>query len=408
MKTTDLIPLILLQLNEGDKYGLELTKAIETKSNGKIIIKQPTLYTILKKLEKSKFIKSYWEDSEIGGKRHYYKITDNGKSQVSTLPSFDALISSILSSEDNYNLDESNTFNNNESDNQSDNQNENNYDLNNNMSYSIMDLLDNQNSTVDNVKNTPTTPSILPSEEVFSSNSIDTATETEINMSNSDLLKSKSDSQNEHFANNENVSKFTEKHVLSDEYKEKLQAIYESSPAPSEKNMKVESYSSENLKYVDYRDFKTNSEYVNSKKTIRNLFYKVLATSGYLLLMTLISAIVTSFTGKSPLYYIILILNLSIIVFCPSLFAFNLEKLRLKYEFQPYNYNLKKRFTAYIIVEIVIIIVSIILNLCMGIKNFFAWSNFANFYTIILSSTTIFADLLFYYIFMRKINKNNK
>ena len=78
MKTADLIPLILLELNECDKYGFELTKSIENKSHGKIIIKQPTLYTILKKLEKTKFITSYWQDSEIGGKRHYYKITDNG------------------------------------------------------------------------------------------------------------------------------------------------------------------------------------------------------------------------------------------------------------------------------------------------------------------------------------------
>ena len=30
----------------------ELTKDIETKSNGRIVIKQPTLYTVLKKLEK--------------------------------------------------------------------------------------------------------------------------------------------------------------------------------------------------------------------------------------------------------------------------------------------------------------------------------------------------------------------
>ena len=39
MKTADLIPLILLELNECDKYGFELTKSIETKSKGKIIIK---------------------------------------------------------------------------------------------------------------------------------------------------------------------------------------------------------------------------------------------------------------------------------------------------------------------------------------------------------------------------------
>jgi len=77
MKTTDLIPLILLELKGEDKYGLEITKSIEKRSSSRIKIKQHTLYTILKKLEKSKFITSYWLDSAIGGKRHYYKITQN-------------------------------------------------------------------------------------------------------------------------------------------------------------------------------------------------------------------------------------------------------------------------------------------------------------------------------------------
>ena len=87
MKTADLIPFILIELNECDKYGFELTKNIETKSHGKILIKQPTLYTLLKKLEKSKFISSYWQDSEIGGKRHYYKLTENGRLQGGNLQS---------------------------------------------------------------------------------------------------------------------------------------------------------------------------------------------------------------------------------------------------------------------------------------------------------------------------------
>ena len=34
MKTADLIPLILHELSVCDKYGIELTKDIETKSNG--------------------------------------------------------------------------------------------------------------------------------------------------------------------------------------------------------------------------------------------------------------------------------------------------------------------------------------------------------------------------------------
>ena len=96
MKTTDLIPIILYQLKDGDRYGYEIIKQIEDLSEGKIIIKQPTLYSVLKKLEQNRFITSYWQDSEIGGKRHYYKLTDNGILQLSTYPALQQLITDAL------------------------------------------------------------------------------------------------------------------------------------------------------------------------------------------------------------------------------------------------------------------------------------------------------------------------
>lgn len=95
MKTTDLIPILLYHLKDGDKYGLELVNACEECSDGNIKIKQPTLYSILKKLEKSRFITSYWKDSDIGGKRHYYKITDNGLAQLDTYPPLQDLVSQL-------------------------------------------------------------------------------------------------------------------------------------------------------------------------------------------------------------------------------------------------------------------------------------------------------------------------
>lgn len=95
MKTTDLIPIILYQLVDGDKYGYEIIKQIQEKTNNQIEIRQPTLYGILRKLEQNKFILSYWKDSEIGGKRHYYSLTDNGKSQLDTYPALDVLIKDI-------------------------------------------------------------------------------------------------------------------------------------------------------------------------------------------------------------------------------------------------------------------------------------------------------------------------
>lgn len=66
-------------LFEGDKYGYEICKEIETRTNGQYKIKQPTLYSTLKRLEAQGYIKSY-EDESIthGGKRRYYSLTDFG------------------------------------------------------------------------------------------------------------------------------------------------------------------------------------------------------------------------------------------------------------------------------------------------------------------------------------------
>ena len=70
--------IILNILAEGDRYGYEICKEVEIKSNGTYELKQPTLYSCLKRLEDKGLISSYWEDSDIGGKRHYYKLTDEG------------------------------------------------------------------------------------------------------------------------------------------------------------------------------------------------------------------------------------------------------------------------------------------------------------------------------------------
>ena len=104
MKTTDLIPILLYELKTGDKYGLEIVESIKSASNDQIEIKQPTLYPLLKKLEKSKFISSYWQDSEIGGKRHYYKITSNGLAQLDTYPPLEDLIENALKDEESFDI----------------------------------------------------------------------------------------------------------------------------------------------------------------------------------------------------------------------------------------------------------------------------------------------------------------
>ncbi|MBK0004926.1 MULTISPECIES: PadR family transcriptional regulator [Priestia] len=72
--------MILKLLLSGDKYGYEISKLIYTRSKEQYELKEATMYSSLKRLEKDEHILSYWGDAVQGGRRKYYKITEQGKS----------------------------------------------------------------------------------------------------------------------------------------------------------------------------------------------------------------------------------------------------------------------------------------------------------------------------------------
>ncbi len=73
--------IILRALYERDKYGYEIMNDIEQKSHGQYSLKQPTLYSALKRLENQGYIKAYWKTDEVsnGGRRKYFSLTESGK-----------------------------------------------------------------------------------------------------------------------------------------------------------------------------------------------------------------------------------------------------------------------------------------------------------------------------------------
>jgi PadR family transcriptional regulator, regulatory protein PadR len=71
--------LILSLLRTRDMYGYELAKLVREKSDEQFELKEGTLYLSLKRLEKNKWISSYWGDEQgPGGRRKYYKLTPLG------------------------------------------------------------------------------------------------------------------------------------------------------------------------------------------------------------------------------------------------------------------------------------------------------------------------------------------
>lgn len=77
------IPIMVLKLfTNGDLYGYQVIKELESLSHGVFSFKEGTLYPILHGLEKSSSIESYWQESEIGRKRRYYHITPQGENYL--------------------------------------------------------------------------------------------------------------------------------------------------------------------------------------------------------------------------------------------------------------------------------------------------------------------------------------
>lgn len=70
--------IILAQLQKGDSYGYEINKTIKTITDDEFEIKEATLYTAFRRLEDASYIISYWGDENIGARRRYYTITDEG------------------------------------------------------------------------------------------------------------------------------------------------------------------------------------------------------------------------------------------------------------------------------------------------------------------------------------------
>lgn len=71
--------MILKLLLSGDKYGYEINKLILVNSDNQYELKEATMYSSLKRLEKEGSIDSYWGDATQGGRRKYYTITSVGK-----------------------------------------------------------------------------------------------------------------------------------------------------------------------------------------------------------------------------------------------------------------------------------------------------------------------------------------
>lgn len=70
--------MLLRVLSAHDSYGYEIIKTITQRTGGRYELKEPSLYTSLKRLERDGCVQSYWGDASQGARRKYYRITPAG------------------------------------------------------------------------------------------------------------------------------------------------------------------------------------------------------------------------------------------------------------------------------------------------------------------------------------------
>lgn len=76
------ILLLLSLLNEKDRYGYEIIKELEERSDQTFEWKEGSLYPVLHKMENEEYVKSYLAKGDTGKERKYYQITNKGKRQL--------------------------------------------------------------------------------------------------------------------------------------------------------------------------------------------------------------------------------------------------------------------------------------------------------------------------------------
>jgi len=78
--TTPMLILALLEIEP--RHGYQLSKLIEAQSRGVVRIHAASLYPLLYRLEKRKWIEGRWVEKPGERRRRYYRLTPAGRKQL--------------------------------------------------------------------------------------------------------------------------------------------------------------------------------------------------------------------------------------------------------------------------------------------------------------------------------------
>ena len=78
------VPIILKLLDECERYGYEIVKIVNDRTDGAFQWKEGTLYPCLHELEANGLVTSVWREAESGKQRKYYRITRKGRTELNS------------------------------------------------------------------------------------------------------------------------------------------------------------------------------------------------------------------------------------------------------------------------------------------------------------------------------------
>ncbi len=75
--------LVLSSFRDGERYGYQVVKDLELRSEGFFRLKEGTLYPILHRLETQGLLAARWQTMPNGSERRYYALTAKGERALS-------------------------------------------------------------------------------------------------------------------------------------------------------------------------------------------------------------------------------------------------------------------------------------------------------------------------------------
>jgi PadR family transcriptional regulator PadR len=71
---------VLALLRDGERYGFELVR--ELAKADVLVTSEGTIYPLLTRLRKDELVTTFWQESESGPPRRYYRLTDAGRAAL--------------------------------------------------------------------------------------------------------------------------------------------------------------------------------------------------------------------------------------------------------------------------------------------------------------------------------------